>query len=254
MRFEYCPECGKKTVLREIGDEGLTPFCEGCNRPLFDMFSTCVLNVVVNEENEVLLIRQSYGDTSRFVGVAGYMKVDETPEQAAEREVLEETGLSAESVRYIDSVFYEERDQLMLGMVAKVKKKECHISDELLEAKWFTFDEAEKTVREGSIIQRFIQTAKENVLSTMDYITAVEFFEVCVESRDKDFLLRVTRKRDGADMCPAMEQCGFSDWMYWMEVHSVPCEEGFLLEKCVSEEKLLVEVRHFLYRYRKVLI
>ena len=160
MRFEYCPFCGDKTILKKIGDEGEVPYCEKCSRPLFDMFSTCVLNVVVNEDKEVLLIRQSYGDTSRYVGVAGFMKVGETPEEAGAREVLEETGLTAESIRYIDSAFYDGRDQLMLGLLTRVKKADTHISGELLEAKWFTFEEAVKTVREGSIIQRFIIAAE----------------------------------------------------------------------------------------------
>ena len=163
MRFEYCPFCGEKTILKKIGDEGDIPYCEKCSRPLFDMFSTCVLNVVVNEYNEVLLIRQSYGDTSKYVGVAGFMKVGETPEKAGAREVLEETGLTPESVTYIDSAFYEGRDQLMLGLIARVKKADTNISGELLEAKWFTFDEAVNTVREGSIIQRFIIAAEKEI-------------------------------------------------------------------------------------------
>ena len=163
MRFEFCPFCGTKTVLKKIGDEGDIPYCEKCSRPLFDMFSTCVLNVVVNEDKEVLLIRQSYGDTSRYVGVAGFMKVGETPEEAGAREVLEETGLTAESIRYIDSAFYDGRDQLMLGLIARVKKADTNISGELLEAKWFTFEEAVKTVREGSIIQRFIIAAEKEI-------------------------------------------------------------------------------------------
>jgi NAD+ diphosphatase len=163
MRFEFCPFCGTKTVLKKIGDEGDIPYCEKCSRPLFDMFSTCVLNVVVNEDKEVLLIRQSYGDTSRYVGVAGFMKVGETPEEAGAREVLEETGLTAESIRYIDSAFYDGRDQLMLGLLARVKKADTNISGELLEAKWFSFEEAVKTVREGSIIQRFIIAAEKEI-------------------------------------------------------------------------------------------
>lgn len=164
MRFEFCPFCGTKTVLKKIGDEGDIPYCEKCSRPLFDMFSTCVLNVVVNENKEVLLIRQSYGDTSRYVGVAGFMKVGETPEEAGAREVLEETGLTAESIRYIDSAFYDGRDQLMLGLLARVKKADTNISGELLEAKWFSFEEAVKTVRDGSIIQRFIIAAEKETV------------------------------------------------------------------------------------------
>lgn len=163
MRFEYCPHCGSKAIQKEIGDEGLMPFCEKCQRPLFDMFSTCVLCVVVNEVNEVALIRQSYGTTERFVGVAGFMKVGETPEEAAVREVKEEIGIAPESVHYLTSSFYKERDQLMLGMRANVRKTDFTISGELLEAKWFGIDEAISTVREGSIIQKFIIAAKKEM-------------------------------------------------------------------------------------------
>jgi len=73
MKFTYCPHCGTKTTLKEIGDEGMIPYCETCNIPLFPMFSTCVLSVVMNELHEAALIQQSYG-TPRFVGVAGYRR------------------------------------------------------------------------------------------------------------------------------------------------------------------------------------
>lgn len=163
MRFVYCPCCGTKTVEKVLGDEGAVPWCGKCERPLFDMFSTCVLTVAVNGDGQVLLIRQSYGDTERFVGVAGYMKPGETPEQAAVREVGEETGLGTREISYIDSAFYEGRDQLMLGMLARVEDGETKLSSELLEARWFSIDDAIATVREGSIIQRFLQAAKKSI-------------------------------------------------------------------------------------------
>lgn len=37
MRFTYCPYCGEKLTKKEIGDEGLVPFCEKCNVPLWEM-------------------------------------------------------------------------------------------------------------------------------------------------------------------------------------------------------------------------
>ncbi len=163
MRFTYCPFCGTKTVLRQLGDEGDIPYCESCDLPLFDKFSACVLSVVVNEYNEAALIRQSYGDTERFVGVAGYMKCGETAEEAACREVKEELGIEPEGVLYIESHFYHERDQLMLGFLVRVAKQEFHISGELNEARWFTLDEAVKTVRQGSIIQKLLISAGEMV-------------------------------------------------------------------------------------------
>ena len=161
MRYKYCPECGEKLGKRPVGDEGELPYCTSCNRPWFDTFSSCVLSVVVNEDNEVLLIRQSYGDTSRFVDVAGFMKCGEAAEDSAAREIKEETGLDCESVRFIKSIFYDGRDQLMLGFLARVKKSELSISSELLEGRWFDIDTAVNTVRQGSIIQELIIGAKD---------------------------------------------------------------------------------------------
>ena len=74
MHFTYCPDCGAKTVPRQMGDDGAVPYCEQCQKPLFDMFSTCVLSVVKNPAGELALIKQSYGQQETYVGVAGYMK------------------------------------------------------------------------------------------------------------------------------------------------------------------------------------
>lgn len=178
MRCEYCPFCGNKTILREIGDEGEMPYCEKCGRPLFDMFHTCVLCIVVNEDNEVALIRQSYGDTEKYVGVAGFMKCGETPEEAALREVKEELGLTAEEVCYIDSCFYAEREQLMLGMLVRVKRADFRISEELLEARWSTLREGIETVREGSIVQRFLKRVRDAAAEKTDITGLGKMFDI----------------------------------------------------------------------------
>lgn len=160
MRFQYCPECGTKAQNRPIGDEGMIPFCVQCQRPLFDYFSTCVLSVVRNPKGELALIRQSYGESNRlahYVGVAGYMKCGETAEEAAIREISEEIGLTPASVRYIMSVWHEKRDQLMLCFCADLAEDaEFCCSGEVAEAKWFSPEEAQQAVRQGSIIHRLV--------------------------------------------------------------------------------------------------
>ena len=52
MKFTYCPDCGTKLIQKEIGDEGLVPWCECCNKPFFDMFSTCIIALVADEYAE----------------------------------------------------------------------------------------------------------------------------------------------------------------------------------------------------------
>ena len=40
--------------------KGLLPFCNSCSKPYFDWFGICIITAVVNEYNEVALLRQSY--------------------------------------------------------------------------------------------------------------------------------------------------------------------------------------------------
>lgn len=30
MKFTYCPHCGRELIKKEIGDEGVIPYCENC--------------------------------------------------------------------------------------------------------------------------------------------------------------------------------------------------------------------------------
>ena len=92
MHFTFCPHCGSKLIKKEIGDEGLIPYCINCKVPLWDMFTTSIITAVVNEFDEVALIRQDYVTTSAYVCIAGIMKPGESAEETVIREVKEEIG------------------------------------------------------------------------------------------------------------------------------------------------------------------
>lgn len=160
MRFKYCPNCGSPCTERPIGDEGLIPYCDHCNRPWFEIFSTCVLSVVIGKDGRRLLIRQSYGDTARYVGIAGYMKCGETAEQAAVREIAEETGIAASRAQFLFSAWHASREQLMLCFAAFAEDDALTLSGEVAEGKWFTQAEAEAAVRPGSIIEQLVLSLK----------------------------------------------------------------------------------------------
>ena len=158
MRFKYCPHCGDKLIKKEIGDEGFIPYCKKCEIPLWDMFTTCIITAVVNEENEVALIKQSYMTTQTYVCVAGHMKIGESAEEAVIREVKEEIGLDVEESNFIKTYPYEQKEMLMLGFKAKVKKADFVLSDaEVATAKWFSFAEALENIREGSIAWQLVR-------------------------------------------------------------------------------------------------
>ena len=76
MRFVHCPYCGERLIKKEIGDEGLIPYCNRCQVPLWDMFTTSIICAVINEYNEIALLRQKYVSETKYVCVAGIMKAD----------------------------------------------------------------------------------------------------------------------------------------------------------------------------------
>ncbi len=156
MHFAYCPYCGRKTVKKEIGDEGLIPYCESCRTPLWDLFSTSIIAAVVNEFHEIALLRQNYVSTANDVCVAGIMKPGESAEDAAVREIREEIGLDVISLKYIASYPYAQKEMLMIGFRADVKKADLVLSKEVDRAEWVPLDSARKRLREGGIAWQLV--------------------------------------------------------------------------------------------------
>ncbi len=157
MHFTYCPYCGEKLIQKEIGDEGLLPFCAQCGVPLWDMFTTSIICAVVNERRQVALLRQDYVSKENYVCVAGIMKLGESAEETAVREVGEELGLKVCGLKYIRSFPYEKKEMLMLGYRAEVKAGEFQLSGEVDSAAWFGFEEALSKLREGSIAWQLVK-------------------------------------------------------------------------------------------------
>lgn len=163
MRFIYCPYCGDKLVKKEIGDEGLISYCNSCQVPLWDMFTTSIICAVINEYKEIALLRQEYVSETKYVCVAGIMKIGESAEETAVREIEEEIGLKVESLRYIKSYPYDKKEMLMLGYRADVKKAELKLSSEVDSAIWVPLSEALGKLREGGIAWQLVKQIKEEI-------------------------------------------------------------------------------------------
>lgn len=157
MHFTYCPHCGTKLIRKEIGDEGMIPFCEKCSIPLWDMFTTCIIAAVVNECGEIALLRQNYVSATKYVCVAGIMKIGESAEETVIREVKEETGQDVEKLEFISSYPCEKKEMLMLGYRAVVKKQNFKLSVEVDSAEWVKFEDALALLREGSIAWQLVK-------------------------------------------------------------------------------------------------
>ncbi len=152
MNIRYCQQCGKELALMEIGDEGATPYCVGCERPHFGHPPCAVLVAVVSESMDVVLLRQDYVSESNWVLVAGYVKAGESLEHAVQREVLEETGLKIYDCRYVSSYPYAKKDLLMVGFVAfSADDRFLQESKEVDDIRWESLRAAPSRLRTGSI-------------------------------------------------------------------------------------------------------
>ena len=165
MRFSYCPHCGTKLIPRPIGDEGLVPYCEKCEKPLFDMFSTCIIVMVVNEREEVALLKQGYLSSQYRVLVSGYMKPGESAEECTRREVLEELGIELEELKIVGTDWFDRRDQLMIGFLGRARKQAFSLSPEVDEAAWVPVEQAPGLMHPGKsisteLVRRYLQERK----------------------------------------------------------------------------------------------
>lgn len=165
MRFHYCPDCGSKLELRLIGDEGDTPWCPQCQRPLFDQFSTCIIALVVNDREEAAILRQGYISQQYGNLVSGYMTPGETAEECARREIGEELGLRVTELELVKTWWMEKKELLMIGFFARVADTEMRLSGEVDAASWVPAREALGQVHpEGSIshalVAAYLERAK----------------------------------------------------------------------------------------------
>lgn len=123
VRYKYCPECGRKLCEKEAGDDGRVPFCTSCHKYWFDRFDSCVIVLVYNEYDEIVLCRQGYLSDLYTSFNSGYITPGETAEESAIREVKEELGLEIQSMEYAGIYWFAEREQLMryTGFIWKEK-------------------------------------------------------------------------------------------------------------------------------------
>ena len=136
MHFTFCPHCGARLGSVPFGDDGRVPWCKACHKPFFDIFPVVAITMVVNEEEEVALLKPKYMSEQYYNFVSGYVQPGEAAELCAAREVQEEIGLQARDVHFVCSHWESEQQMLLLGFVARATKGSFTLSEEINAAKW----------------------------------------------------------------------------------------------------------------------
>ncbi len=134
----FCMLCGSGLGQRLVDGEPRLG-CTACTWVLFDN-PTPVAGVIVRNGDEVLLVRPQRGNA--HILVSGFLEAFESAEQAAVREVLEETGLDVEIERVLGTYSCRpiNRNQVFIVCLARLRGGELRLSDELADARWFKLD------------------------------------------------------------------------------------------------------------------
>lgn len=136
-RHRFCPRCGGATVLARGGWQRncLSPACGAEHFPRVDP----VVIMTVEHGGDLLLGRQPRFPAGRYTALAGFLEPGESLEEAVAREIFEEVGLRAASVRYVTSQPWPFPSSLMLACHAVADARDLTIdTGELEDARWFT--------------------------------------------------------------------------------------------------------------------
>ena len=102
-----------------------------------------VVIMVVRHENNILLGRQSAWKPGMYSALAGFVEPGETIEDAARREVFEESGVRVGAVRYVTSQPWPFLSNLMIGLIGEATSTAITRDEkELEDACWFSRAEA----------------------------------------------------------------------------------------------------------------
>jgi NAD+ diphosphatase len=150
-RHPFCSVCGKRTHARRGGHLRV---CENaaCATQHFPRTDPCVL-VLVTDADRCLLGRSKGWPKGMYSALAGFVEPGETLEQAAAREVLEETGVQIADLRYTGSQSWPFPASMMVGFVAAARSREIEVDEaELESARWVSRQELRERAELGFFI------------------------------------------------------------------------------------------------------
>ena len=142
--WRTCPRCAGS-----LANDGARAVCQGaCGSRYYANSSPCVSGLVEDGEGRVLLARRAVEPSLGFWDPpGGFLQEGEHPEDGLRRELLEETGLRCEPVRFLGAwmdVYGDAPDAaatLNLYWTMRVVSGEPVAADDVAELRWFGRDE-----------------------------------------------------------------------------------------------------------------
>lgn len=150
---QHCGRCGTPTT--PLAGERAR-HCPGCGLTAFPRLSPAVI-VLITRDEHILLARGRHFPEAFYGIIAGFVEPGESLEEAVQREVAEEVGLTISDVRYFASQPWPYPHALMIGFTASYAGGEIVLEEtELVDAGWFEIDDLPRIPAKLSIARRLI--------------------------------------------------------------------------------------------------
>lgn len=156
----FCLVCGNRLIQKQW--EGrIRPFCSHCARPIYENPVPASAIVVADKKSNLLLVKRKVKPKRGYWSLAGgFMELSETPEEAALRELKEETGVSG-TIRALLGVKASQSDLygtvLVVGYLVTAYRGKITAGDDVKDVAFFSPDKLPEIAFNSH--QIFIQTA-----------------------------------------------------------------------------------------------
>ncbi|MBQ0003461.1 MAG: NUDIX domain-containing protein [Treponema sp.] len=99
--FIFCPICQSRKIQYQ---KNIKWFCPNCGFDLYNNVAAAVGLIIIDTDKTVIFERRAKDPQKGKLAIpGGFIDQDESAEQAAFRECLEETGIKPDSVKYVAS-------------------------------------------------------------------------------------------------------------------------------------------------------
>lgn len=153
--------CGKCSSSMTKAQKQRALICQNCGHTIYPSIAPVVMVAVVNED-KLLLTKYSDRFLPQWVLISGFVEIGETLEEAAKREVFEETGVHIKNLKYFGSQPWGFSDSIIVGYIADLDgSDEINIdTKELAAAAWHRRSNLPKELTNISIAYEMMEALR----------------------------------------------------------------------------------------------
>lgn len=140
--MNFCSKCGSKNIVKEIptDDHRVREVCKDCNE-IFYTNPRIVVGTIPVFNNKVLLAKRGIEpQKGKWNLPAGFLEMDETLENGARRETIEETKANISTIEF-HSQYQAKSNHLYLFFLANLTNNYFEETQESTEIKFFEYNE-----------------------------------------------------------------------------------------------------------------